>query len=81
MATKSVVKVVTDAATQVAGFNKERPEKVYVAYGRVPSTGYAVADVLKFDQMAGRDIVYAKFVTANGGLLEMYNGTDVSAPL
>lgn len=75
-------KSVKNSATGTMGTDaakRTRYEKMETAYGKIPLASYVTGDVLVFDQIPAKEIVYGRFVTSEGGSLEVFNKTDFSS--
>lgn len=78
------LQVVKNSSTGTMGINaarRSRYEKLEVAYGKVPAASYANGDTLQFAEAPSRSIVYARFVSGAGDVLEIFSGTNVAAPI
>lgn len=61
-------------------FRDIRGDKSDDAVGTINATDYSVGDTLVFN-VGAKEILYAKFVSAHGGSLEVFNGADLSSPI
>lgn len=82
MSTKRIRKIAVET-NDVGGLKSSRYEKLQVSYGSIEASSYALLDTLSFTDVPARDIIRATIVAHTSPVvsLEIYPGTDVSAPL
>jgi hypothetical protein len=83
MASKKIKKVAVNTTTDIGGLKSSRYEKLQVSYGSIEASSYAFLDTLVFADVPARDIIKASIIAHTDPVvsLEVYPGTDVSAPL
>jgi uncharacterized membrane protein len=82
MSTKRIKKIAVET-NDIGGLKSSRYEKLQVSFGSIEASSYSLLDTLSFADVPARDIIRASIVAHTSPVvsLDVYPGTDVSAPL